>query len=151
MPLKREGLWRANFWVAHHLPYDWRAADIKLVEFAAERAWSFYELKRSEAAAQDAIDQLRRVTENAQIGLTRFDRSLRYLAANSAYARIVGLPLDQIIGRRVDEVLGEEAFKAIRPMSRWRWRANPAAMSSACPYLRLMLLTSMSPTRQMSN
>jgi PAS domain S-box-containing protein len=47
--------------------------------------------------------------------LTRCGRSLQYIAANPAYAEIAGLPLQQIIGRSIIDVMGREGFETIRP------------------------------------
>ena len=38
---------------------------------------------------------------------------MRYLAANPAYAEIVGVPLEQIVGRPMIEVMGAEALQKI--------------------------------------
>jgi PAS domain S-box-containing protein len=40
---------------------------------------------------------------------------LRYLTANSAYAEIAGLPLEQIVGHRIIDVIGPDAWETIRP------------------------------------
>jgi PAS domain S-box-containing protein len=66
------------------------------------------EMKRAEA-------QLRRFLEAAPSGLSRCSRDLKYLSANVAYAEIAGLPLEQIIGRRIDEVMGPDNWGAIQP------------------------------------
>jgi PAS domain S-box-containing protein len=66
------------------------------------------EMKRAEA-------QLRRFLEAAPSGLSRCSRDLKYLSANAAYAAIAGLPLEQIIGRRIDDVMGPDNWGAIQP------------------------------------
>jgi PAS domain S-box-containing protein len=66
------------------------------------------EMKRAEA-------QLRRFLEAAPSGLSRCSRDLKYLSANTAYAEIAGLPLEQIIGRRIDDVMGPDSWEAIQP------------------------------------
>jgi PAS domain-containing protein len=59
-------------------------------------------------------DELTTILNTAGIGITRCSRDLRYLRANETYATIVGLPLVEIIGRSIVEVMGEAAFAAIR-------------------------------------
>jgi PAS domain S-box-containing protein len=59
--------------------------------------------------------QLRQFLEAAPTGLKRCSRDLRYLAANSAYAQLVGFPVDEIIGRTLSEVMGVDGWETIRP------------------------------------
>ena len=47
--------------------------------------------------------------------MTHCSRDLRYLSANRAYADYIGLPEEQIVGRRIVEVMGQAAFEIIRP------------------------------------
>jgi PAS domain S-box-containing protein len=51
----------------------------------------------------------------AGIGITRCSRDLRYLRANETYATTAGLPLNQIIGQLIIDVMGEAAFGTIQP------------------------------------
>jgi PAS domain S-box-containing protein len=71
--------------------------------------------RRSQMRLRRAEEQLRRFLEAAPTGLTRCSRDLRYLSANWAYAEIAGLPVDQIVGRRIVDVIGSDAWEAIRP------------------------------------
>ncbi|MCU0636428.1 MAG: PAS domain-containing protein, partial [Gemmatimonadaceae bacterium] len=58
--------------------------------------------------------ELQRTFDASATGLTRCDRQLRYLAANAAYAGIVGVPIEEIVGRTLPEVIGDEAFAQVR-------------------------------------
>ena len=76
----------------------------------------------SEARSRAQAEQLRALSDElsitlntAGIGIARCSRDLRYLRANETYATIVGLPLGEIIGRPIVEVMGEAAFAVIRP------------------------------------
>jgi two-component system cell cycle sensor histidine kinase/response regulator CckA len=71
--------------------------------------------KQAETRLHESEERLRRVSDNADVGLTRCSRDWYYLSANPAYARIAGKPLDQIVGRPIAEVMGAEAAEAIRP------------------------------------
>lgn len=51
----------------------------------------------------------------AWAGLTHCSRDLRYVWANPAYAKLSGVPLAQIVGRPIVEVMGADAFESIRP------------------------------------
>jgi len=70
--------------------------------------------KQTAALAMSAA-QLRQFLETAPTGLKRCRRDLRYLAANSAYAQLVGLPVDEILGRTLVEVMGVDGWEKIRP------------------------------------
>jgi PAS domain S-box-containing protein len=79
-------------------------------------------LRDSEARSRTQAEQLRALSDElgttldtAGIGITRCSRDLRYLRANNTYARIAGLPLGEIIGRPIVEVMGEAAFTTIHP------------------------------------
>ena len=73
------------------------------------------EKQRAEDALRDASAQFRRFLDTAPVGLVRCSSDMRYLAANPAYAEIVGVPLEQIVGRPMVEVLGAEALQEISP------------------------------------
>ncbi|MGI8907390.1 MAG: PAS domain-containing protein [Candidatus Sumerlaeaceae bacterium] len=57
---------------------------------------------------------LRTVTNEAGVGLVVLDSSRRYLFVNAAYAEILRLPTPDIIGRRVEDVLGD-LYEQVRP------------------------------------
>jgi PAS domain S-box-containing protein len=73
------------------------------------------ERKLAEEALRTSEERLRRVSDNADVGLIRCSRDWFYLSANPAYAKIVSKPLDQIMGRPMAEVMGAEAVETIRP------------------------------------
>lgn len=45
----------------------------------------------------------------------RCSRDFRYLEVNPAYAEIVGVPADQIVGRTLPEMLGADMWEKVRP------------------------------------
>lgn len=71
------------------------------------------EKQRAEDALRDASAQFRRFLDTAPVGLVRCSSDLKYLAANPAYAEIVGVPVEQIVGRPMIEVMGAEALRQI--------------------------------------
>jgi PAS domain S-box-containing protein len=73
------------------------------------------ERKLTEAALAARTDELRQTFNATATGLTRCSRDLVYIAANPAYAEIAGVPLQQIIGRPIIDVMGREGFDKIRP------------------------------------
>ena len=59
--------------------------------------------------------ELRQTLQTAGTGLTHCSRDLRYLSVNHAYAELIGRPQEQIVGRSIVDVMGQEAFEIIRP------------------------------------
>lgn len=72
------------------------------------------ELERTNRALQTALAQLDLVTEQIHVPLNRCSRDLRYLWANQPYADWLDRPLDKIVGHRIVDVLGVEAFRALK-------------------------------------
>lgn len=70
---------------------------------------------RTRAARDDLAQQLENTVANAGTGLTRCSRDLRYTMVNPAYAKLVGKPAEEIVGKYIVDVLGEEATNIIRP------------------------------------
>jgi PAS domain S-box-containing protein len=102
----------STYYVATHRP---RERELRLIDLLARQAADYLERKQAEEALTASSLQLRRFLEAAPTGLVRCSRDLRYLSANSAYAEIAGLSLDQIVGRRIIDVIGPDAWETLRP------------------------------------
>jgi PAS domain S-box-containing protein len=71
--------------------------------------------KRKSADRADGIlEALDVVTKQMAAAVTHCSRDLRYLWANQAYANWLQCPLDEIVGRPILDVLGEDAFESLR-------------------------------------
>jgi PAS domain S-box-containing protein len=95
-----------------HAPDD---RTLSLLDLLGRLAADYLERTRVQHDLEMAEEDLRQTFENAAIGLTRCSRDLRYVAANQACARIVGLPVERIVGQRIVDVIGVDAFERIRP------------------------------------
>jgi PAS domain S-box-containing protein len=62
-----------------------------------------------------AEEELRLVLDATAVAITHCDAERRFLFANRAYAARFGMTPDQMTGRPVVEVVGEELYAAIRP------------------------------------
>src|SRR5262249_5159063 len=69
---------------------------------------------RAEQALTASEEQLRLITDSAPVFLARCDRDYRYRFVNRSYAARFGLHPRDIIGRRIPEVVGVEAFESFR-------------------------------------
>ncbi len=76
------------------------------------------ERKRAEAALREALQQLQVVTESMSISVTRCSRNLTYRWVNQPFANWVGKPREQIIGRSIAKILGDDAFGELQPYFR---------------------------------
>jgi PAS domain S-box-containing protein len=73
------------------------------------------ERKGAEAALIESERQLRLITDTAPIYLARVDAQHRYLFVNKAYADRFGVDREQVIGKWIPEVLGEQAYATLKP------------------------------------
>jgi PAS domain S-box-containing protein len=78
----------------------------ELRETAAKR-------QAAEDLLRDSERQLRLVTDKAPVAIAHCDTEARYKFVNRHYAERLGLTPEQIIGKRIPEVLGEKAYAAI--------------------------------------
>ncbi|TCZ52616.1 PAS domain S-box protein [Roseicella aquatilis] len=72
-------------------------------------------LATSEARLAESEARLRAATENARVGLVVVGPDHRYRFANRAYARILGLPTDDILGRPMADLLGAIYPEQVQP------------------------------------
>lgn len=71
--------------------------------------------KRNEAALKESESRLKLVTEKARVGLVLVDTNRCYTFANQAYFKLLGIPAQDIIGKRVADVLPALYEEHIRP------------------------------------
>jgi PAS domain S-box-containing protein len=73
------------------------------------------DLKQTEQALDQALEQVRIVTESMAAAVTRCGRDLRYQWVSKVYAEMLGRTPEQIVGRPILEVLGRQSFDQLRP------------------------------------
>ena len=69
----------------------------------------------AERARDQARQQLEVVTDRMSVGVAQCNQNLEFVWVNPAYARQLGLTPEQLQGRRIEEVVGPEAFKRAMP------------------------------------
>jgi PAS domain S-box-containing protein len=94
------------------------------------------ERKQAEEEIKAASELLRRFLNAVPTGLTRCSRDLRYLMANPAYAAIAGLPVEQIVGRPIIDVMGAEGWEKIRPYVERVLRGERVEYEMRLPFAR---------------
>ncbi len=74
--------------------------------------------KRSELARKEREERLRSLIESTPDSIFIKDRSLCYTLVNSGMARLLGLPVEQIIGKRAADLFGKEATARLERIER---------------------------------
>ncbi len=73
------------------------------------------ERKRMEAALHSYIDRLRLITDAIPLLISYVDKEHHYRFVNQTYIEWFGQPQEQIIGKHLSEILGDEAYRSILP------------------------------------
>ena len=97
------------------VPTEPTGHQLTLLDLLARQAADFLERKQAERALHASEVQLRQLLNTVPTGIIRCSRDRRYLSANPAYAAIVGLPVDKIVGSSLIDVLGMEGWLTVRP------------------------------------
>jgi len=70
--------------------------------------------KANEEALLKSEQQLRLVTDSLPAMIAYIDSDQRYIFVNKSYANFAGKPRDQIPGKKIRDVLGEDAYEVVR-------------------------------------
>ena len=73
------------------------------------------ERKRIEEALRASEAELQSVINRTPFMLVRCSRDLHYRFVSQAYAQLVGVPREQIIGKTIAEAIGDKGFNTLRP------------------------------------
>jgi PAS domain S-box-containing protein len=73
------------------------------------------ERRRADEALRRTTEQLQIVTESMAALVTRCSRDLKYLWVSRPYANWMGRQPEEIVGRPISDIVGEEAFEQLRP------------------------------------
>jgi diguanylate cyclase (GGDEF)-like protein/PAS domain S-box-containing protein len=74
-----------------------------------------HEIKTAQAEVEDKERQLRQVIDSIPTPMCYVDAQMRYRYVNNAFLDYIGLRPDDIVGRPVIDVLGEERFRQLHP------------------------------------
>jgi PAS domain S-box-containing protein len=103
-------------WVMAHTPSrKFDMEDQRVLTDLSRFAATAYQMKTAALAAIRTQEEVRQILDTAATGITRCSRDLRYISANPAYAKLAGLPVEQIVGRPIIDVMGLNAVEVIRP------------------------------------
>ncbi len=83
------------------------------------------ERKKAEEALRAKDTELEVILNRTPFFLTRCSRDLHYLYASRAYAQMIGRTPDQIAGKPILEIMGEDGFETIHPHIEAALRGQP--------------------------
>jgi len=102
---------------------DRRLPDGSTIRFGTE----ITERKRAEAALQERNRELQLVVDSVPVMITRLDREERFLFVNRAYSEFMERAPENIIGRKVAQVVTPEAYAQIKPALDSALSGNPVS------------------------
>jgi PAS domain S-box-containing protein len=73
------------------------------------------ELRRSQAELAANREQLKLVTDSMSVGVVRVSKDLRYVWVNRVFASWAGRRPEDVIGRKLEEIVGEAGVQELRP------------------------------------
>jgi PAS domain S-box-containing protein len=95
-------------------PTDYDAADMEIVSLLGDFSWEMVERKRVEEALRESETRFRTIVDVLPQFIAYTDKELKYRFVNRTYQEKFGLDPDEVLGRTVMEVIGEEAFQKAR-------------------------------------
>ncbi len=84
------------------------------INYAIERHRLLWERQQSEDALRQSERRFKTIFEKTEACICLKDQSLRYIDVNPAFETLAGLPASEIIGKRHEDVFGDEAAEFIR-------------------------------------
>jgi PAS domain S-box-containing protein len=82
----------------------------RLLDSLAQRLGNTTERKQSEKALRKSEKYLQFVADHAPVSIAHCDLEKRYKFVNNAYAEMFGLQSSDVVGKYIQEIVGEEAF-----------------------------------------
>jgi len=125
------------------LPVDTGAAigvlitDLTTEKYHQELSAAHEALLKSEEALSRKEQQLLHITDNTSVIIAQCSSDYRYVFANKACAEFLGLPVEEIVGKSLAEVMGQEAFEAVRPYMERVLQGERVEYEAEVPYTRI--------------
>jgi PAS domain S-box-containing protein len=134
VPLVKSGRFSAVIFAAHNSARDWTDADEEALRSVGERSWSAVERVRAEQRLAESERELRQMTDALPVLISHVDAQGRYRFNNRAYEEWFGHPRADILGRALREVVGEEAYRGLRPHVERALAGEAMSLQQLVPY-----------------
>jgi PAS domain S-box-containing protein len=110
------------------------AAALEAVAKQKQLETEMIERRRTEGALQTKEAELELVTSHTPLLLTRCSKDLRYVFVNPAASGFLGRKPEEVVGRPIVEVVGQQAFAAIQPHIERVLRGEQVEFETEIPY-----------------
>jgi len=114
VPCVLDGRWTFALSAMRRAAYEWRDDERDLLVDLTRRVALHLERARAQDVARASTEQLRFVADHVPVLLLHCDVAERYTFVNAAYAERFGLTPADVIGRRIVDVIGENAYASVR-------------------------------------
>ncbi|WP_176473047.1 GAF domain-containing protein [Sphingomonas lenta] len=118
VPLLVGGRLQAVLSVMQPTPRAWNESEVRLICEIADRTWATLERARFEERMAESEALLATFMENAPIGMHLKDADGRYIRVNQELAHAIGRPREDILGRRVAEIMAPEIACEVERLER---------------------------------
>jgi PAS domain S-box-containing protein len=115
IPLLAHGKLTGKFMTYYDRPRAFADAEIDLALTIARQLGFAIERSRAEDALRGREAALEDIFNRTPFMLTRCNRAYKFLFVSRAYAEMLGLPPEAIIGKPIRDIIGDEAFNMILP------------------------------------
>lgn len=136
VPHFEEDAWEAVIAVGVAAPRPWRTDEVRCLQNVIARVWPAVKSARAVADLHASETQLRLIADNLPIYIVHCDAEERYRFVNQPYAERFGLRPEDLIGKRIDEVLGASAHASLRDYISAVLGGRTVEFEQAIPYER---------------
>jgi PAS domain S-box-containing protein len=102
----------STHWHESHHPSE---RELQMLDVLARQAADLIERKRAEEKLRAKEAELEEIINRTPFMLTRCTRDLRYRFVSRAYAEMIGRTPEEVAGKPLVEIMGEEGLKTISP------------------------------------
>lgn len=114
-PVLLDGALAAVLYGHASAPRAWEGPEVDLVKDVAPRTWSAHRQAAAEISLKESEERLRDITDALPVLISYIDEDQRLRFVNRAYAEWFERPLEDIVGRKVAEIMPAEAYEFRRP------------------------------------
>lgn len=134
VPLMRSGTAASIVEVRVAGTRHWSSDDVAAVRESMEQLRAARQKRAAEAAARRNYDELRRLADALPVLISYVDADERYRFGNRAYESWFGLRGEEIVGKKVVEVVGEAAYLRLAPILARVMAGEGGVAESIIPY-----------------
>ena len=89
--------------------------------------------KRAEAALRESEERLKLIMNAVPAGISYFDLEQRFRFANETYESLLGLKPSELVGKTLEEAIGEKSYKVARQYVQRALAGDPVSFENTLP------------------